>query len=70
MPTLLSQATAVTFAGGVEQSSLEAGQRRVGQRVFDGHLDSKGRVRVHVGQGQQVSGANKEVPVKRVDGQA
>lgn len=60
---------AATFAGGVEQRSLEAGQRRVGQRVFNGHLDREGRVRVYIGQGQQVGGAHKEVAVERVDGQ-
>lgn len=59
----------LTFAGGVEQSGLETGQRRVCQRVLDGHLDSEGRVWVHVGQGQQVSGAHKEVSVERMDGQ-
>lgn len=58
-----------TFTGGVEKSSLETGKRRVSQRVFDGHLDSKGGVWVHVGEGQQVGGAYKEVPVERVDGQ-
>lgn len=58
-----------TFAGGVEQSSLEAGQRRVRQRVFDWHLDGEGRVWVHISQGQQVGGAHKEVPVERVDRQ-
>lgn len=60
---------APTFAGGVEQSGLETGQRRVCQRVLDGHLDSEGRVRVDVGQGQQVSGAHKEVPMEGMDGQ-
>ena len=59
-----------TFAGGVQQGSLEAGQRGVDQGVVDGHLDGEGRVRVHVGQGEQVCGAHEEVPVERVDGQA
>lgn len=58
-----------TFTGGVEQSRLEAGQRRVRQRVFDGHLDSESRVWVHIRQGQQVGGAHEEVPVERMDGQ-
>lgn len=59
----------LTFAGGVEQSGLETGQRRVRQGVLDGHLDSEGRVWVDVGQGQQVGGAHEEVPVERMDGQ-
>lgn len=58
-----------TFTGGVEQSRLEAGQRRVCQRVLDWHLDSKGRVWVDVSQGQQVSRAHEEVTVERMDGQ-
>lgn len=57
-----------TFTGGVEQSSLETGQRGVCQRVFNWHLDSEGRVWVHIRKGQQVSGAHKEVTMERVDG--
>lgn len=60
--------TLSTFTGGVEQSGLETGQRRVRQSVFDRHLDSEGGVWVHIGQGQQVGGAHEEVTVERMDG--
>lgn len=60
---------AVTFAGGVQQCSLERDGLHVVQVFLDGHLDSEAGVRVHVRERQQVCGAHEEVPVESVDGQ-
>ena len=59
----------LTFAGGVEQRGLEGHHLHVHQVLLNGHLHSEARVRVHVGQGQQVRGTHKEVPMEGVDGQ-
>lgn len=40
-----------------------------GEALLDGDLHPVARVRVHVGQRQQVRGPHKEVAVERVDGQ-
>lgn len=58
-----------TFAGCVKQRSLERDNLHVIQVFLDGHLDCEASVRIHVGEGQQICGAHKEVPVERVDGE-
>lgn len=60
---------ACTFAGCVKQRGLERDHLHVVQVFFDGHLNRKASVWVHVGKGQQICGAHKEVSVERVDGQ-
>lgn len=58
-----------TFAGRVKQRGLERNNLHVVQVFFDGHLNCKASIWVHVGEGQQICGAHKEVPVEGVDGQ-
>lgn len=58
-----------TFAGRVEQRGLERDDLHIVQVVLDGHLNRKASVWVHVGEGQQIGRAHKEVSVERVDGQ-
>lgn len=59
-----------TFAGCVEQRGLERDDLHVVQVFLDGHLDCEASVWIHVGEGQQIRGAHKEVPVECVDGHA
>lgn len=58
-----------TFAGSVKQCGLERDHLHVVQVFFDGHLNRKASIWVHVGKGQQICGAHKEVSVECVDGQ-
>lgn len=58
-----------TFAGRVKQCGLERDDLHIVQVFLDGHLNRKASVWVHVGKGQQICGAHKEVSVERVDGQ-
>lgn len=58
-----------TFAGRIEQRCLKRDDLHVVQVFLDGHLNSKASIWVHVGKGQQICGAHKEVSVERVDGQ-
>lgn len=58
-----------TFAGRVKQRSLERDNLHVIQVFLDGHLDCESSIWIHIGEGQQICGANKEIPVERVDGQ-
>lgn len=46
MAPFISQS--LTFAGGIEERGLEAGKRRVGQALVDGHLHGKAGVGVDV----------------------
>lgn len=59
-----------TFAGRVEQSSLEGNRLRVEQVLIDGHLHGETSVGVHVRQRQQIRGTDEEVAVESVYGQA
>ena len=56
----------LTFAGGVQQGSLEAHVAGLSQVVLYRHLHAETSVRVHVGQGQQVRRSHKKVAVERV----
>lgn len=58
-----------TFAGRVKQRGLERDDLHIVKVVLDGHLNRKASVWVHVGEGQQIGRAHKEVSVERVDGQ-
>ena len=58
-----------TFAGRVQQRSLERDHLHVVQVFLNGHLNCETSIWVHVGKGQQIRGAYKEVSVERVDGQ-
>lgn len=58
-----------TFAGCVKQRRLERDELHVVQVFLNGHLNCKASVWVHVGKGQQICWAHKEVSVERVDGQ-
>ena len=58
-----------TFAAGVEQGCLKAHRTAILQALIDGDVHGVAVVRVHVGQGEEVGGANEEVPVERVQTQ-
>ena len=57
----------LTFAGGVQQGSLEAHVAGLSQVVLYRHLHAETSVRVHVGQGQQVRRSHKKVAMERVN---
>ena len=55
-----------TSAGGVEECCLETHRAKVLEVVVNGNVDGVAEVRVHTGQGEQVRGTHKEVPMESV----